>query len=739
LVDIRPDPGAGARLSLERLFSPRSLAIVGASSNPDKIGGIPLRYACGFGFAGDVYPVNPNAQTVQGMRAWPSLAAIGQPIDLAVLAVPAAAVESAVADAAAAGVANLIVFSSGFAETGADGEAAQQRIARACRDAGIRMLGPNCLGVMNVRRHLYATFSPAPASGLVEPGRIALASQSGAFGAYAYAMARERGIGLSLWATTGNEADLQLADCLDWMARDPDTDVVMVYMEGCRDGARLCEAFEAARERGKTVVAIKVGSTGLGAQAAASHTAALAGDERVYDAVFRRHGVIRARTITDFFGFAHAAATAGRPRRASIGLFTVSGGVGALMADDAQEAGLDVPALSEATQQSIKALVPFAATRNPLDITGQVTSEPGLLTQAADLMLADGQYGSWIAFMAAGGASDKFWPTLERLMRGLRDRYPQTVLALCTLLAPARRRELEAQGVLVFADPTDAIRTLGVLSVGDQRAAGTAAPGEDDRPDGAGRGKDIGEGKGIDAQAIADAADQLVAIGTGAMSEAEALRVLARAGVPVVPHEVVTDENGLDGALSRIAPPFVLKIVSRDIAHKSDVGGVALDVRDAAQARRVFTSMRQAVRARRPDARIDGVLVAPMVGGGIECLVGVHRDPVFGLVLMFGLGGIHVELLDDVSVRPLPISRREALAMIGEIRGSKVLAGSRGQAPVDRDALADLLGVVAALAERIGERLNGLELNPVLARPAAEGGCVVLDALLTIGESHGTE
>ncbi|MBC7704772.1 MAG: CoA-binding protein, partial [Rhodoferax sp.] len=262
--------------SLTALFAPRSIAVVGASASPGKIGGIPFDYHRRFGFEGALYAVNPRGGDIQGVQAHTSLRAIGVPIDLAIFAIPAAMVSAALDDAIAAKVKSIVLFSSGFAETGPEGEHAQQQLADKARGAGIRLIGPNCLGVMNVAQHVYATFSPAPGAGRVAPGRIGLVSQSGAFGAYAYSMARERGLGLSVWATTGNEADVQVADCLACLPPDPGTDVIMAYMEGCRDGPRLRAALALAQANGKPVIMVKVGTTAHGAQAAASHTASLA-------------------------------------------------------------------------------------------------------------------------------------------------------------------------------------------------------------------------------------------------------------------------------------------------------------------------------------------------------------------------------------------------------------------------------------------------------------------------------
>ncbi|MGJ7570598.1 acetate--CoA ligase family protein [Variovorax sp. RB2P76] len=688
--------------SLSALFAPRSIAVVGASSNPQKIGGIPVDYQRRFGFDGALYPVNPNAERIQELPAWPSLRAIGRPVDLAILSVPAALVDGALDDAIAAKVKGVVLFSSGFAEIGAKGAAAQARLGDKARAAGIRLIGPNCLGFMNIARNVYATFSPAPAVGRVKAGRIGLVSQSGAFGAYAYAMARARGVGLSLWATTGNEADVQFADCLAWLAQDPATDVIMGYMEGCRDGPRLRAALALAQAHGKPVVMVKVGSTALGAEAAASHTAALAGDDAVYDAVFRQYGVLRARNLTEFFDLAHSAAVAGRPRDRSIGLFTLSGGVGALMADEASAQGLDVQPLSVDAQDTLRSWVPFAAPRNPVDITGQVTNDMSLLERSARVMLDDRGFASWMGFLAAAGASDAFWPVLRRLVSSLREAYPDTLLAVSTLLAPERRAELETMRCLVFADPSDGIRTIAALA----GLKTGAAPSTDSAPP-----------------------SNPLKLSPGTMSEPDALALLAEAGVPVVAHRVVRSADEAAAAAEAIGDAVVVKIVSADIPHKSDVGGVALGLRGAAQARAAFERTRDHALTARPDARLDGALVARMVSSGVECIAGVHRDPVFGPVLMFGLGGIHVETLRDVSLRALPITRDDALAMVRGLRAFAILDGARGRAPVDLESIADALCALAGFALRAGDSLDSAEINPLIARPLADGGCVAVDAL----------
>lgn len=698
---------------LDALFSPRSIAVVGATDSPQRIGGIALDYLLRFGYTGRLHAVNPRAATVQGLPAHARLTDIPEPVDLAIVAVPQAHVAEVLEDAAAAHVRSMVLFSSGFAETGTEGAAAQQALQERARAAGIRLIGPNCLGFMRPGNQTYATFSPAPNAGRVKPGRIGLVSQSGAFGAYAYSMARERGLGLSLWATTGNEADVQLADGLAWLARDPQTDVIMAYMEGCRDGERLRAALALARERGKPVIMFKVGTSELGAAAAASHTASLAGNDAVYDAVFRQYGVLRAHTISDFFALAASASIAPIPRNRSLGLLTVSGGVGAMMADDASAAGLDVQPLSEAAQRQLLEWVPFAAPRNPVDITGQVTNDVTLLERSAELMMQDRNFASWLGFFAAGGLSDAFWAVLRSLVEKLRAAHPDTLLAICTLCSDARRTEMEALGCLVFSDPSAAIRCIGAL------ASLTDAPRAAPLPS-------------------ACPAQPTLQLPAGSLSEARSMELLAKAGMPVVPHQLVRTQQQAAQAVQALGGTIALKVASADIAHKSEVGGVALNLRTGVDAGAAFERILASARQARPEAQLDGALAARMVYGGVECIAGVHRDPVFGPVLMFGLGGIHVEILRDVSLRALPITRDDALAMVQELRTFPILAGARGKPPADLQALADALVALAGFAQRCGDTLSSAEINPLIALPREQGGCVAVDALV-IGADRCTD
>lgn len=695
-----PDP------SLSRLFDPQGIAIVGASATPGKIGAMPITLLLQHGYSGRIIPVNPRADIIAGLPALPGLDALDDAVDLAILAVPAAHAAQALERARPGQVGAAVVFTSGFSETGTDGAAQQERLCTIARERGIRLLGPNCLGFMNVRRNVYATFSPAPANGVVAPGGIGMVSQSGAFGAYAYSMARERGLGLSHWISTGNEADIDVADCIEWLARDTDTRVIMAYMEGCRDGAKLRRALAAARNADKPVVVTKIGRTQAGAQAAASHTAALAGDDAVYDALFRQYGALRARTIEEFFNLGYALDTWKRPPQGRrLGIFTISGGVGALMADEAADTGLALPEPAADAQARLLQRVPFASGRNPVDVTGQAVSEPGLLLATADDMLADGRYDALAVFLAAAGSSEALWPTFEAFARQMQARHPGVPLAISALFPPARRRELERLGCLVFPDPSAAIRTIGAVA-------------------GLGSGPAPGVVETSPATADAGALPLL-----DAYNEVQAMELLRQAGLPASPCVLAGDADAAVRAAASLGAACVLKVVSPDITHKSDVGGVKLNVQGDDALRSAYADILAAVRQHRPDARIDGVLVAPMAPKGVECIAGVHCDPVFGPVVMFGLGGVFVEVLKDVSFRLAPFGRDDALAMIREIKGYALLQGARGAPPCDIGALAEALAALSRFAHARRADFSSVEINPLLALPEGQG-VVALDAVV---------
>lgn len=690
------------RNSLDALFRPKSIAVIGASGTPTKIGGVPVAHLKRYGYRGEIFPINPQYETIQDLRAYKSVKDVGKEIDLAIVAVPAAVALDALTEAADAKVKAVVLFTSGFAEIGEAGARVQQQIGELSRKSGMRILGPNCLGVMSGESAVYATFSPVATTGVAKVGSIGLVSQSGAFGGFAYSLARERGLGLSHWVTTGNEVDIELADCLDWLVDDDATRVILAYMEGCRGGPKLIRTLAKARAARKPVVIMKVGRTELGAAAAASHTAALAGADSIYDAVFKQYGVWRAGTIEEAFDVAYAVSVAGVARGKSIGMLTVSGGAGVMMADAAASLGLDAKPMPEAAQKQILARIAFASARNPVDVTGQVTSDQEVMPLAYRLMLEDGGYDSMVVFQSAAGLSAR-GPELVQQAVDMRAKYPDRVFAVSSLFTPELHRKLDEGHVLAFADPSRAVRAIAALASYAGNAAATAKP----------------------------AALPKVDLPRGTLSEAGALASLQAAGIPVMLHRVAINAGDAVAAAESFGFPVVAKIVSPDILHKTEIGGVALNLQTKEQVAKTFDDLMSRARAAKPQARVEGVLIAPMIKGGVECILGVQRDPVFGPVVMFGLGGILVEALRDVSFRLAPFDHAEAHHMIDSIKARAVLDGWRGAPAADVDALADALVALSRFAAAAGDKLESIDINPFVAMPKGKGA-MALDAVLVV-------
>ncbi len=697
--------------SLSALLAPRSVAVIGASADPTRIGGRPIAYMLARGFAGTILPVNPKRAEIQGLRAYPDIAALPLVPDAAILALPAALVEPAVAELAGLGVRAVVLFSAGFAEVDDAGAAAQARIAGVARAAGMRLLGPNALGLFNARIGWFATFSASMDSFWPLPGRIGIASQSGAFGTHLFAAAAARGLGTPICVTTGNEADVTLGEAIGWLATDPETDVIAAAAEGIRKPDAFLAALALARAARKPVVMMKAGRSALGRQAARSHTAAIAGDDAVFDAVLAEFGAVRAESAEQLLDFAYAATRRVYPARNSLGVLTVSGGAGVLIADEAAALGLPMPPLSAAAQAALKAALPFAAPANPVDCTAQVLNEPALIGRFAETMMAqgvgEGGYASVLAFFSQTGGSPAIAPGLRAALGAVRARHPDRLYGLSVIAPEARVREYEADGFLVFAEPVRAVRAIHAM--GRIGAAFAAPP--------AGTPPSLPE----------------VVLPGRTPSEAEAKRLLARAGIAVVPEQVAATAEEAVQAAEALGYPVVLKILSPDILHKTEIGGVLLGLADAGAVRAGFATLIARARNAAPAARLEGVLVARDIRGAVECILGVHRDPSFGLIAMFGLGGVFVEVLGDVVFRRCPFDEEVARRMIGAVRGISLLSGARGRRPADLPALARMLARLSAFAAAAGPRLVALDLNPVLVLPMGEGAFAA-DAVIEIGD-----
>ncbi len=690
--------------SLEPFFRPQAIAVIGASADPARIGGRPVRYLKQY-FSGAVYPVNPSREEVQGLACYPSVTAIGQPADLALLCVPAAAVPENIAACAAAGIRAAVIVGSGFAEIGGEGARLQAEVLSLARRAGMRLLGPNCLGVMDFHSGAISSFTIVLDYSAPEPGNVAIISQSGAFAAHAYALARQRGMGFSKWITTGNESDVDVANVIAYLADDPQTSVIMAYMEGCSDGARLRAALRRAHDAGKPLVAVKVGRSEAGARAALSHTAAISGADDVFDAVFRDYGVHRAHTIDEFFDVAYAASFQRLPAGGRMGIVTISGGIGGFMADRCMDRGLTLPRLPEPTARELAALLPFVTPGNPLDVTAQIINDPSLLERALDALFASGAYDAAAVFLTTVMYSDELREQFLRAFTKLRERYPQAVVALCMLVPDDVRAKLAELGYIQIGEPSRAIDTIAALR---EIGASLARPAP--------------------AQPKIDPAFQL-ALPQDHLGEHEAKALLAGVGLRFPAERLARDADEAAQFAAAIGFPVALKLASPDIAHKSDIGGVLLDI-DAPEALRAgCQTILDNARRSAPNARIDGVLVAEMVTDGLELILGARVDATFGPIVMVGAGGVSVEYSKDVAIGLAPLTPEAALELALSLRMRPLLEGIRGRPAADLDALAQAVAKLSQVIAANAQTIESVEINPFILRAKGAGG-VGVDALI---------
>ncbi len=701
--------------AIERMIRPRSIAIVGASAQLDKINGRPLKHLLDKGYAGRILPVNPKYREIAGVACHPSVQALPEAADLAIVAVPAREVVANVRALGERGVRSAVVFSSGFGETGEQGRRLEDELRRTAREAGVVLCGPNCLGFINAFDDVYATFSQY-ADGDTAAGPIAFVTQSGAFGTAIAALARQRGLGLGYFINTGNQVDLSFAELMEAVVDDPRIRVAAGYLEGIEDGDALIRLARRCRARGLPLVLTKVGRMASGARAAASHTGALAVPDAVFDAVIRQHGVLRARNEEQMLDMLEAFS---QPRRAAgngLGIATQSGGAGVMMADRAEEVGLAVPELGERTRAALLKVMPaFGAAGNPVDVTGQFVARPELLRESVVAMLEDPTIDIaivWLQLMTA------HVDALVEIFTSIRDRTSKPML-VCWVAAPADAvRRLRELGLIVYPAGERAVEAAAALAQWGQFVRRIEAAQEADGSQ--------------DADAPQPAGPRAAGARTGVQAGEAAARMLIDAGIPMAPVRLASDEAQAVAHWRAFGQPVALKIESPDITHKTEVGGVALNLNDDASLRAAFRRLREAAARAAPAARIDGVLVQPMSDGHVELVMGVRRDPVFGVVVMVGSGGIFVEVLKDVAFRRAPFSEDEALRMLAELRMEGLLDGVRGRPAVDRPAVARMLSRLSHWADRMAPQLSELDLNPVLVGPA---GPVAVDCVMVLAPS----
>lgn len=689
--------------SLESLLRPQSVAVIGASDNPARIGGRPIYSMLKDNFQGKLFPVNPNRDIVQGLQAYPNISSVPVPVDSAVISVPENVALKVLNECAESGVKSAVVFTSGFAETGTAGLDAQHQIAKIASESGMRILGPNCLGVFNLSAGWFGTFANTLASKKIPTGPIGIVTQSGAYGGHLFTITQNRGVGTNYWVTTGNEVDIDVAEVIEFYAREPEIRVIISYAEGIKNGNRMRKALEAARNAEKPVIFMKVGSTEAGARAAASHTASLAGEDAIYDGLFKQYGVYRAETTEEMADVAYACQFGRYPNGPKIGLQTISGGIGVQMADAASKKGFDVAPLPKSTQEKIKKLIPFAGVNNPVDFTGQVLNERKLLEDSMRFVIDEADYDSQILYLASLPISEFTRDISLEIFTALRKRYPEELMFLSMIGPQESRKPYEEIGYPCFEDHSLAVRAMAALRY---------------------FAKVFKQGK---PKVIASTRGNKLARLDRNVSEFEAKSILSTAGIPTN-KEFLTESCGeAIEAQKTIDGPIVLKVASPDIPHKTEIGGVLLNLTTKEEVEEGYKKLITSVQSNAPEAKIDGIIVAEMISGGVETVLGVTNDPVFGPTVMFGLGGVFVEVLKDVAFRVAPFGTEEARRMIDEIRGRAVLDGARGAPPADIEALANAISALSIFAAENSDNIQTIDINPFIA---LSKGAVAVDALI---------
>jgi acetyl coenzyme A synthetase (ADP forming)-like protein len=700
--------------ALDAILRPGSIAVVGASRRENSIGWQIVDNLLEHGFTGSVYPVNPSAASIHSIKAYPSIADVPERVDLAVIVVPSHLVKGAARECADAGVRGLVVISAGFKEVGQKGAERERELLDILQDTGIRMVGPNCMGVINTHPdvRMDATFAPA----MPPAGPVAFVSQSGAMGASILDHAESLGIGMSQFVSAGNKADVSGNDLIAYWKDDPAVKLVLMYLESFGEPSHFVELGRATT-REKPIFIVKSGRTGVGARAAASHTGALGQTDLVTDALIAQAGAMRAQSINELFDLAMAFSKQPLPKGNRVAIVTNAGGPGIIIADACEANGLDVAALAPETQERLRGQLPDeASVRNPVDLIASATA--GAYRYALQCVMEDpGVHGVIAAFVPPLGI---YTQDVAEAIVSVSEQHPDRPL-LAVLMGkqglPAGMAELHEANIPGYIFPESAARALAAMwryARKRQRPIGNFVSYE------------------TDDAAVEKIIDATIERGQLKLSEPDALRVLEAYGIDVVPWTFVERSGDpafpdtVADAASRLGFPVAVKIVSPEISHKTDVGGVVLHLETGEDVSRTVKSMLQAV-----GGDVDGVVVQRMAASGRETIVGLTRVPRVGPMIMFGLGGVYVEVMRDVVLRLCPLHDADAMEMIGEVKMHKLLEGVRGEAPRDLAALAETVLRISQLAERHG-RIMEMDINPLVSY---ETGALAIDTRIQLDGS----
>ncbi len=700
------------RTNFDRLFSPRGIALVGASANPVSVGGQPLRFLTEFGYAGRVYPVNPKYPELKGLTCYPDVRAVPDPCDLAIVVVGARHVPGVIDQCGERGIPFAVVLSAGFQEIGSRGADNQRALEEALARNDVRIVGPNCIGVLNVPEHVHAGFGGAMSNADLRPGRLAMVTQSGGFGFGMVAAADQQGVGFNCIVSTGNETDITATELIGYLLERDDTDAVVAYLEGSTDGRGLLEIGRRALELEKPVLMWKVGNSGSGRRAATSHTGRLSAGPELFRRAVEQGGFIEIGDTDDVVDLAQFLQYRKRARGNRVVILTLSGGAGVLVADLCEAHGFEVPETSAETIAQLKPLAPdLGSLANPIDLTPQGYDDGfAAYNRVIETVLAAPEFDQAIVRSAPGSVASVWAPGFVEVAA----RSDKPVMLQWGSGSERNQEAFEIvrrAGIPSFLSPRRSMNALGAIHRFGMKAARYKA-----------RAQRSGS-RAVPAQSL-----DLPAGGT--LGERRSKQVLARYGIPVV-REVLIAEDEIDRLqAAAFTFPLAVKVESPDIAHKTEAGAVRLAVPDLPSLQQAAREVLAAARRYRPDARIDGVLAQEMAAG-TEVILGAVDDPHFGPTVMFGLGGVLTEVLHDVTHRFAPFDRESALDMVTEIKGAALLRGYRGAPALDAEALADTLARLSWLIHDHAARIKEIDVNPLFVRPLGQG-VVAADALIVL-------
>ncbi len=699
---------------LEHFFKPKSVAVIGAAREEHKVGHNILKNIIDYGFRGKIYPINPRADSVLGIKAYPSVKAVDDDIELAVIVVPAGLTFDAVDECAQKGIDSAVIITAGFKESGSEGAARERELLQRVRRNNIRAIGPNCFGVINTHHRLNTTFSANPPPS----GDIAFFSQSGAVCAAILDWAQTEHIGFSKFVSMGNNMDINEVDLLKALENDPETRVIVGYIEGVKDGRAFMTVASRVTKK-KPVIIIKSGGSEAGARAVSSHTGSLAGSENAFNAAFSQSGVLRANTLQDLFVFAEAFSLQEIPAGPSVALFTNAGGPGILASDAVERSSLKMASFSKETIDGLRAcLPPMASIYNPVDVIADAS--PERYRTALEIVLKDSNVHSVITMLAPIALIDE--KDIARVVGNLAGKYRKKTVVASFLGGPSMKPAVDVlaeYGVPNYRFPENAVRALDAM----YRHRQWIERVQEDPKHFAGNRETV-------STVFRDVRER----GRFTLAEGDARAVVSAYGFRVPKSVLAATKDSAVKAAEEIGYPVVLKVASPDILHKSDVRGVRLGLEGPEDVGRAFEGIVEGVRRRIPGARIDGVFVQEMVRGGREVILGASYDAQFGHLIMFGLGGIYVEMLKDVSFRIAPVTPSDAWEMVKEIRSYPLLKGARGEGALDIDAVVEGIQRLSQLVMDFPE-IRELDINPLVVLPHGSGA-VAIDARATITPSR---